>query len=147
MDKPRSGSRKPLSADSAARLSRACSDVTEAAGLLGPDASHALARLRDPDVSDRDVDLVVAEVEEILRAHGLVGSGAVPRGGASYSSPAPPGSAYQPLPGLGGGRPIEEVHVCPGNLCDRVELPRPGAAIAPTCAVWACPMPLFRMNR
>lgn len=125
-----------LGADRAARLARACDDVAEVASLVGPEAALVLARLREPNVGDREVDGVLAEVEDILRRHGLVGSGGAVRGGP----------AYQPLPGVGGGRPLEEVHVCPGDLCDRVEAPALGIA-APTCAVWDCPLPLFRVDR
>jgi hypothetical protein len=132
MSQPRRG----LGADRAARLARACDDVAEVTALVGPDAARALARLRGPDVGEHEVDAVLAEVEDILRRHGLAGSGGPVRGGP----------AYQPLPGVGGGRPLEEVHVCPGDLCDRVEVPELGAA-APTCAVWDCPLPLFRVDR
>jgi hypothetical protein len=126
--------RRRLDEDRAARLARACDDVAEVTALVGPEAAHALARLRSPNVGEREVDTVLAEVENILRVHGLAG-GAV-RGGP----------AYDPLPGVGHGRPLEEVRVCPGDLCDRVEVPALGAA-APTCAVWACPLPLFRVDR
>jgi len=126
--------RRRLDADRAARLARTCDDVAEVSALVGPEAAHALARLRGPDVGEGEVDAVLAEVENILRVHGLVGGAA--RGGP----------AYEPLPGVGGGRPLEEVHVCPGDLCDRVEVPTLGAA-APTCAVWSCRLPLFRVDR
>jgi hypothetical protein len=127
-----------LDADTAERLSRACGDVADAGALVGPKPAHTLARLRAPGVSEREVDTVLAEVEEILRARGLLGSGSASRGES--------GSVYRPLPGLGGGHPIEEVHMCPGDLCARVEVARPGTAV-PTCAVWGCPLPLFRADR
>jgi hypothetical protein len=126
--------RRRLDADRAARLARACDDVAEVGDLVGPEAAAVLARLRGRDVGADEFDAVLAEVEDILRVHGLTG-GAV-RGGP----------AYQPLPGVGGGRPLEEVHVCPGDLCDRVEAPALGVA-APTCAVWACSLKLFRVDR
>lgn len=127
--------RRRLDADRAARLARTCDDVAEFTALAGPEAARVLARLRGQDVGEREVDAVLAEVDEILRVHGLAGG--TMRG---------EGTAYDPLPGVGRGRPLEEVHVCPGDLCDRVEVPALGAA-APTCAVWACPLPRYRVDR
>ncbi len=94
-----------------------------------------LAKLRDRTLPDEDVDAVLAEVSELMRAGGLVGGDATSRG-----------SRYLPLPGIHGRRP-EVVHVCPGDLCDRVEIPRPGSGAPPVCAVWDHPLPRFRMDR
>ncbi|KLI96869.1 hypothetical protein WQ59_26565 [Streptomyces sp. KE1] len=126
----------------AAQLSRMCDDLVEAAALLGPEADEALARLRAPDLPEERILAELAHLEELMRRHGLVGGGSVSRGEAD-----PGGTAYQSLPGLGPGRPLEEVYVCPAGLCDRVEIPRPGEAARPLCAVWACPLHRFRTDR
>jgi hypothetical protein len=119
-----------------------CEDLTEAEELIGPEFAAVLGRLRAPDAGDEQVRAALAELEELLRRCGLVGAGAVVRG-APGTGPGP----YEPLPGLGPARPLEEVHVCPGDLCDRVEVPRPAAPGPPMCAVWACPLPRFRTDR
>jgi hypothetical protein len=124
-----------LDSDRAGRLSRICEDVAEVSDLLGPEPAQLLARLRERTLPDEDVDAVLAEVSELMRARGLVSSGTVLRG-----------PRYLPLPGIQGQRP-EVVHVCPGSLCDRVEIPRPGNETLPSCAVWGCPLPTFRMDR
>lgn len=118
----------------AARLSRICEDIAQVGDLLGPEPAQVLARLRDRTLPDEDVDAVLAEVTDLMRARGLVGGDAVFRG------------RYLPLPGVQGRRP-EVVQVCPGGLCDRVEVPRPGSGASPYCAVWDCPLPRFRMDR
>lgn len=46
-------------------------------------------------------------------------------------------SAYAPVPGLGGGRPVLEVLACPAEVCTRVEAPAPEL---PTCAVMQRPL-------
>jgi hypothetical protein len=129
-----------LTAETAARLARMCTDLAEVGDPITTEASAVLARLRDGEVTEESGRAALAELEEVLRRHGLVGADAVIRG------PSPPGG-FQPLPGLGSGRPLEEVYICPGDLCDRVELPRAGVPDRPGCAVWGCPMPLFRMDR
>ncbi|AOR31715.1 hypothetical protein BFF78_12220 [Streptomyces fodineus] len=136
----REQARVRVTAATSARLSRMCEDLAEAEELVGPEFTPVLERLRSPDASEHQVRTALAELEELLRQHGLVGPGAVARGEL-------PAGGYQPLPGLGPGRPLEEVYVCPGDLCDRVEIPRPGPPRAPLCAVWACPLPRFRMDR
>lgn len=129
-----------VTAATSARLSRMCEDLAEAEELVGPEFTPVLDRLRIPDASEEQIRTALAELEELLRQRGLVGAGSVVRG-----DPQP--GTYQPLPGLGAGRPLEEVYVCPGGLCDRVQIPRPGPSEAPQCAVWACPLPRFRMDR
>lgn len=121
--------------DRAERLSRLCADVAEVADLLGPEPARALAALQDRTLPVEDVDAVLAEVSDLLRAGGLVGTDAASRG-----------VRYLPLPGIEGRRP-EVVLVCPGNLCDRVEMPRAGAGASPVCAVWDRALPEFRMDR
>jgi hypothetical protein len=121
-----------LDSDRAARLTRVCSDVAEVADLLGAEPAHLLARLRE-ELPAAEVDAVLAEVTSLLRAKGLVGGEATNRG---------PG--YLPLAGIRGRRP-EVVLVCPGDLCDRMEIPRAGES--PRCAVWDCPLPEFRLDR
>ncbi len=135
MSQPRPVPDRRLDSDQAARLSRTCEDVAQAGDLLGPEPAQVLARLRDRALSDEDIDAVLAEVAELMRARGLVGGDTASRG-----------SRYLPLPGIHGRRP-EVVHVCPGDLCDRVEIPRPGSGASPVCAVWDCPLPQFRMDR
>ncbi|MQY10236.1 hypothetical protein SRB5_03430 [Streptomyces sp. RB5] len=133
MSQPSPAPDRRLDSDRAARLSRICEDIAEVADLLGPDPAQLLARLREGALPDEDVDTVLSEVSELMRAAGLVSSDTVLRG-----------PRYLPLPGIQGRRP-EVVHVCPGGLCDRVEIPRPGTS--PSCAVWDCPLPTFRMDR
>lgn len=123
-----------LDSDRAARLSRICEDVAQVGGLLGPEPAQVLARLRDRTLPDEDVDAVLAEVTELMRTRGLVGD------------TTSRGPRYLPLPGIHGQRP-EVVHVCPGDLCDRVEIPRPGSGASLVCAVWDCPLPQFRLDR
>ncbi|MFG2049109.1 hypothetical protein ACGFIW_16980 [Micromonospora sp. NPDC048935] len=124
-----------LDDDRAARLARVCADIAQVGDLLGPEPAQALARLRDRSVSDRGVDAVLAEVTELMRLGGLLGGDTAARG-----------HHYLPLAGVHGRRP-EVVLVCPGDLCDRVEIPRPDAGPPPRCAVWDCPLPTFRMDR
>lgn len=121
--------------DRAVRLSRLCEDVAQVGDLLGPEPARALAALQDRTLPAEDVDAVLTAVSDLLRAGGLVGTDAVSRG-----------VRYLPLPGIEGRRP-EVVLVCPGNLCDRVEVPRAGAGATPVCAVWDRAMPEFRMDR
>ncbi|MDG4758239.1 hypothetical protein [Micromonospora sp. WMMD710] len=124
-----------LDDDRAARLARICADIAQVGDLLGPEPAQALTRLRDTSLSDQSVDVVLAEVTELMRARGLVGGDTPARG-----------HRYLPLAGVRGRRP-EVVQVCPGDLCDRVEIPRPDAGPPPRCAVWDCPLPAFRMDR
>ncbi|MEV4824196.1 hypothetical protein [Micromonospora sp. NPDC049274] len=126
---------RQLDDDRATRLARVCADIAQVADLLGPEPARALARLRDRSVSDEGVDAVLAEVTELMRLGGLVGGDTTVRG-----------DRYLPLAGIHGRRP-EVVRVCPGDLCDRVEIPRPDAGPPPRCAVWDCPLPTFRMDR
>lgn len=121
-----------LDSDRAARLTRTCSDVAEVADLVGPEPARLLARLRE-GLPPAEVDSVLAEVTSLLRAKGLVGGDATNRG-----------PRYLPLPGVHGRRP-EVVLVCPGDLCDRTEIPRTGEPSH--CAVWDCPLPEFRLDR
>ncbi|MEU8329098.1 hypothetical protein [Micromonospora sp. NPDC048839] len=123
-----------LDDDRAARLARVCADIAQVGDLLGPEPAQTLARLRDRPLSDQGVDAVLAEVTELMRRSGLVGGDTTARG-----------HHYLPLAGIHGRRP-EVVLVCPGDLCDRVEIPRPDAG-PPHCAVWDCPLPTFRMDR
>ncbi|MFK0257064.1 hypothetical protein [Streptomyces sp. NPDC090445] len=132
----------PLSEATAGRVSRMCADLAELEDLLGDGARPLLARLRAPGASEEQVGSVLAELEDLLRRHGVVGSGGVARGPAEPG----PGPDYRPLPGLGRARPQEVVLICPGGLCDRVEIPRAGTA-APGCAVWATGLSRFRMDR
>ncbi|MEU8211531.1 hypothetical protein AB0B85_20320 [Micromonospora sp. NPDC049044] len=122
-----------LDDDRAARLARICADIAQVGDLLGPAPAQALARLRDRQRSDQGVDAVFAEVTELMRVGGLVGGDPIVRG-----------HRYLPLAGIHGRRP-EVVQVCPGDLCDRVEIPRPDAD-PPRCAVWDCPLTTFRMD-
>jgi hypothetical protein len=124
-----------LDSDRAARLSRVCEDIAQVSDLLGPEPAQVLAKLRVRTLPDEDVDAVLAEVTELMRARGLVGGDTTSRG-----------PRYLPLPGIHGRRP-EVVHVCPGGLCDRVEIPRPGSGASPVCAVWDSPLSPFRMDR
>ncbi|MGC5288547.1 hypothetical protein [Micromonospora sp. DT231] len=124
-----------LDDDRAARLARICADIAQVGDLLGPAPAQALARLRDLSLSDEGRDAVLAEVTELMRRGGLVGGDTTVRG-----------ERYLPLAGIHGRRP-EVVQVCPGDLCDRVEIPRPYADPPPRCAVWDCPLPAFRMDR
>ncbi|MDG4781168.1 hypothetical protein O7614_16080 [Micromonospora sp. WMMD961] len=121
--------------DRATRLARICADVAQVGDLLGPEPAQALTRLRDRSLSEQGVDAVLAEVTELMRVAGLVGGDTTARG-----------DRYLPLPGIHGRRP-EVVQVCPADLCDRVEIPRPDAEAPPRCAVWDCPLPAFRMDR
>lgn len=124
-----------LDSDRAARLSHTCEDVAKAGELLGPEPAQVLAKLRDRALPAEDVDAVLAEVTELMRVRGLVG------GDTTFRGPR-----YLPLPGIHGRRP-EVVHVCPGDLCDRVAIPRPGSGATPVCAVWDCPLPQIRLDR
>ncbi|MET8040853.1 hypothetical protein ABZU25_08310 [Micromonospora sp. NPDC005215] len=124
-----------LDDDRATRLARVCADIAQVGDLLGLEPAQALARLRDRSLSDQGVDAVLAEVTELMRRSGLVGGDTTVRG-----------DRYLPLAGIHGHRP-EVVQVCPGDLCDRVEIPRPDAGPPPRCAVWDCPLPTFRMDR
>ncbi|MEU5785919.1 hypothetical protein [Micromonospora lupini] len=126
---------RQLDDDRATRLARVCADIAQVGDLLGPEPAQALARLRDRSLSDQTVDAVLAEVTELMRLGGLVGGDTIARG-----------DRYLPLAGIHGRRP-EVVRVCPGDLCDRVEIPRPDAGPPPRCAVWDCPLPTFRMDR
>ncbi|MEU4338319.1 hypothetical protein AB0F59_27310 [Micromonospora lupini] len=126
---------RQLDDDRATRLARVCADIAQVGDLLGPEPAQALARLRDRSLSDQAVDAVLAEVTELMRLGGLVGGDTTVRG-----------DRYLPLAGIHGRRP-EVVRVCPGDLCDRVEIPRPDAGPPPRCAVWDCPLPTFRMDR
>ncbi|OKK17703.1 hypothetical protein AMK16_20245 [Streptomyces sp. CB00455] len=129
-----------LSEVTAGQVSRMCADLAELPELVGEEARAALARLRVPAAGEDQARRVLAEIEELLRRHGLTGAWTAGRG-----PQAAPGGPYQPLPGLAAARPVEEVLVCPGDLCDRVEIPRAGAG-QPQCAVWQCPLPPFRME-
>ncbi|ARQ67808.1 hypothetical protein CAG99_02245 [Streptomyces marincola] len=60
--------------------------------------------------------------------------------GSYRSSPVPP-HGYGALPGLGEGRPLLEVVVCPRGRCTRVEVPPPrgdgpGGEAGPRCALF-----------
>ncbi|MFD8477958.1 hypothetical protein [Kitasatospora sp. NPDC059673] len=118
-----------------------CEDLVEVDELVGPEFTGVLARLRAGNTTDEQVRDTIAELAEMLRREGLAGVGEATVRGEPGQAP------FQPLPGLGPARPLEEVYVCPGDLCDRVEIPRPGAAQAPRCAVWASPLPRFRTDR
>ncbi|MGV9213110.1 hypothetical protein ACTFTM_14730 [Micromonospora sp. RB23] len=124
-----------LDDDRAARLARVCADIAQVGDLLGPEPARALTRLRDRSLSDQSVDAVLAEVTELMRVGGLVGGDTTVRS-----------DRYLPLAGIHGRRP-EVVQVCPADLCDRVEIPRPDAGPSPHCAVFDCPLPTFRMDR
>ncbi|MEU7929565.1 hypothetical protein [Micromonospora sp. NPDC049801] len=124
-----------LDDDRATRLARICADIAQVGDLLGPEPTRALTRLRDRSLSDQGVDAVLAEVTELMRLAGLVGGDTTVRG-----------DRYLPLAGIRGRRP-EVVQVCPADLCDRVEIPRPDGGPPPRCAVWDCPLPAFRMDR
>jgi hypothetical protein len=130
-------SRAGLNADTADRLSRMCADLEELGEMPDPRYALTLRRLRGGEQTEEDVRTALDDLEEVLRAHGLTGAGSVARGG--------PPADYRPLPGLGAGQPLEEVYVCPRDLCARVEIPR--VAAPPECAVWAGPLALFRMDR
>jgi hypothetical protein len=135
MSQPKPVPDRRLDGDRAARLSRTCEDVAQVSDLLGPEPARVLAGLRDRALPAGEVDALLAEVTELMRAGGLVGGDTAVRG-----------PRYLPLPGVQGHRP-ELVHVCPGDLCDRVEIPRPGAGAPPVCAVWDCPLPTVRLDR
>ncbi|MER5629210.1 hypothetical protein [Streptomyces nitrosporeus] len=75
-----------------------------------------------------DAARLTAEVDELLRRCGLA------RGLGELR--APTGAA---LPYLGPGHPVEEAHVCPAGVCDRVALDGAG-----TCELFALPLRLVR---
>jgi hypothetical protein len=139
--------RAPITADTADRLSRMCTDLADLvdAGVVDEaDCRPTLDRLGAPTVDDGEVRATLADLEELLRRRGVPGPGTVPRGIPSSGQKGWPG--YQPLPGVGFGRPIEVVYVCPGDLCSRTELPRSGSPVS-VCAVWGRPLRPFRTDR
>ncbi|GHJ13184.1 hypothetical protein [Micromonospora sp. AKA38] len=133
-----------ISDPTAANVARVCADMVDVADLVdltGPEAEPVLARLRADDATEEAVRVALDEVADLLRRHGLTGVLGAARGGEVLPD------GFTGLPAIGTGRPLEEVYVCPGNLCDRTEIRRPGATAAPSCAVWARPLLLFRLDR
>lgn len=107
------------------RLAVLCARLGEPDGPLTEDAqlralaADTVARVRQGRRRD-EVDACLDELEDRLLAAGHTA------GLGSYRTvPAQPFPAFEPLPGLGGGRPLLEVLTCPRERCTRVEVPAP----------------------
>ncbi|MFH8798710.1 hypothetical protein ACH4F6_03775 [Streptomyces sp. NPDC017936] len=128
------------------RLAVLCARLAEPGGPLAEDAglralaADAVARVRQG--RDRDeIDACLDELED-----GLLAAGHTAGLGAYRTVPAQPHPAFEPLPGLGAGRPLLEVLTCPRERCTRVEAPpAPGASAAgpPHCALFGEPLKPF----
>lgn len=133
-----------ISDSTAADVARVCADLVDVADLVdlaGPEAEPLLSRLRADRVTEDAVREALDELVDLLGRHGLTGVLGAARGAEPLSG------VFTGLPVIGRGRPLEEVYVCPGDLCDRAEIRRPGIPAAPSCAVWARPLRLDRQDR
>ncbi|WP_140158160.1 hypothetical protein [Micromonospora sp. NBS 11-29] len=133
-----------VSGTTAADVARVCADMADVADLVDltdPEAERVRTRLRADDVTEEEVREALNALVEFLRRHGVTAVLDTARGAEVL------GGDFTGLPVIGHGRPLEEVYVCPGDLCDRVEIARPGRPAAPPCAVWARPLRRFRTDR
>ncbi|GGX16903.1 hypothetical protein [Streptomyces lomondensis] len=129
-----------------ARLAALCSRLATPGGPLAEDAelralvANVLAGVREGRPWE-EVDEQLDDLEDRLLVTGHTAGLGAYRGGV----PVPGNSAYEPLPGLGGGRALLEVRTCPRGRCTRVEAPAgTSATAAPSrCSVFDEPLRLL----
>lgn len=110
-----------------------CSRLDEPGGPLSEDAelraltADVVARVR----ADRPQDEVDERLDDLEDR--LLVAGHTAALGSYRTVPTTP-SPYEPLPGLGSGRPLLDVLACPRARCTRVEAPVTTGA--PRCALF-----------
>ncbi|MEV5427993.1 hypothetical protein [Streptomyces sp. NPDC052701] len=122
-----------------ARLARVCADLDDLLALVPRGAvDRVLATARELTAEPARVAAVhsaLDELEEHVRRAGVAGW-------STHRGPRP-----DALPGLGDGRAIEEVCVCPRSLCARVDDAAADPGGDPLCQVWNARMPRVRLDR
>ncbi|MFF5984356.1 hypothetical protein ACFY78_36490 [Streptomyces olindensis] len=127
------------------RLAMLCSRLAAPEGSLAENAelrtlvANVVAGVREGRPWE-EIDEQLDDLEERLLVTGHTAALGSYRG-----VPVAGGSAYEPLPGLGGGRALLEVRTCPRRRCTRVEAPAgaPATAEPSRCAVFDEPLGLL----